>query len=69
MKPGVRISHRLCSSVPCVLRTGHFAAQAKDEASPEQPVCRSGAPECLDAFILGFAGGEASFLFWAGHRD
>lgn len=34
-------------------RGGTLRRQAKDEASPVPPVCGPGAPECLDAFILG----------------
>jgi len=43
---------------PC----GTLRRQAKDEASPAGPVCPIGIPECLDAFILGFAGRKAFLL-------
>lgn len=44
-------------------RGGTLRRQAKDEASPVSPVCNTGAPECLDAFILGSREGRRLLFF------
>jgi hypothetical protein len=42
---------------------GTLRRQAKDEASPVPTVCGPGAPECLDAFILGSREGRRLLFF------